>query len=125
MMRDRMPQTTFSLRLITSIALVLLMLLLAAATYAVWAGDFLLELKAMSSMPWIVVTLLDVYIGFILFSLWVFWREQNTLPAIIIAATVMVLGNIASCLYLLYAVHGADGSMHKLINGHSNGNGNG
>ncbi len=96
----------------------MLILLLIGVGYAVLTGDFLAEFNTMSTMPWLLITLLDIYVGFILFSMWVCWREQNALLALAICAAIMMLGNIASCLYVLYAVHGAGGSMHKLMNGH-------
>lgn len=52
--------------------------------------------------PWYRVLLVDAYCGFLWFWLWVAWREQSVLRAIIWFVLIMGLGNLATAGYLLW-----------------------
>jgi hypothetical protein len=51
--------------------------------------------------PWAVATLYDAYSGFLIFWLWVAWRERSWAARALWFVLVMALGNIATSLYLL------------------------
>lgn len=51
--------------------------------------------------PWAVATLYDAYSGFIIFYVWVAWRERSWGARLLWFVLIMGLGNIATSLYLL------------------------
>jgi hypothetical protein len=51
--------------------------------------------------PWAVATLYDAYSGFIIFYVWVAWRERSWRARLLWFVLIMGLGNIATSLYLL------------------------
>ncbi|MBN1314853.1 MAG: DUF1475 family protein [Anaerolineales bacterium] len=72
--------------------------------YGFVVGDFTGEGKVLLSMPWGVVSLVDVYVGFILFSGWIAYREKSLLRSVIWILMVMILGNFTASLYALIAL---------------------
>jgi hypothetical protein len=56
--------------------------------------------------PWGVVTLADLYLGFVLFVLFVFKTSTNHVKAIAWSIALLVLGNVIAVIYLiLYLKH--------------------
>lgn len=51
--------------------------------------------------PWFIATLCDAYCGFLMFSLWVAWREPSLGRRLIWFAAIMLLGNFAMAAYVL------------------------
>jgi hypothetical protein len=78
--------------------------------YGFTVGDFGGEGKVLLSMPWGIVSLVDVYTGFILFSGWIVYREKSPFRSIVWIALVMVLGNFSASLYVLIALLASRGS---------------
>jgi len=68
-------------------------------------GDFFKEGSVLMSIVWGKVSLIDVYIGFFLFSGWVLFREQKRVIAVIWIVLFMILGNFATCLYATIALY--------------------
>jgi len=56
--------------------------------------------------PWAVATLVDAYCGFLLFYLWVAYREQGAFPRVMWFVLIMLLGNMATAAYLLIQLAG-------------------
>ena len=54
---------------------------------------------------WFKTTLLDAYLGFIIFYLWVAYKEQRTTSRIIWFVLIMGLGNMAAAAYVLLQLH--------------------
>lgn len=79
-------------------------------TYAFIAGDFTGEGSTLLSLPWGIVSLVDLYVGFALFSGWVVYRETSWPRALLWVAMVMVLGFFAASLYALLALRNSKGS---------------
>lgn len=50
---------------------------------------------------WFQVTLLDAYLGFLIFYAWVAWKESSVAARIVWFVLIMCLGNVATCGYLL------------------------
>ena len=88
-----------------------------AIVYALIQGDFAKEGAMLTESPWGILTLVDVYIGFILFSCWIGLREEHVLSAGLWIASIMILGNTISCLYLLIALMNANGDKKTLLLG--------
>lgn len=79
--------------------------------YAMVYGEFFVEGAVLTDMAWGLVSLVDIYLGLILFSFWVYWREQNLRTGLIWAFCILLLGNLISCLYLLKAAYSAEGNV--------------
>lgn len=73
--------------------------------YGFIAGDFFEEGSILFSMAWGKVSLIDVYIGFFLFSAWVLYREEKWMTALMWILLIMVLGNFITCLYATIALY--------------------
>jgi hypothetical protein len=72
--------------------------------YGFTVGDFGAEGQVLLSMPWGIVSLVDVYVGFVLFSGWIVYREKSLARSIVWVVLVMVLGNFTASLYVLIAL---------------------
>jgi hypothetical protein len=73
--------------------------------YGFIAGDFFKEGSILFSMAWGKVSLIDVYIGFFLFSAWVLYREEKWMAAALWILLIMILGNFITCLYATIALY--------------------
>jgi Protein of unknown function (DUF1475) len=67
-------------------------------------GDFSGEGSQLTSMPWGIVSLVDLYTGFILFSGWIIYRERSLPIAILWTIAMLVLGFFAGSLYAFIAL---------------------
>ena len=52
--------------------------------------------------PWAVATLYDAYSGFVIYWLWVAFRERSWAPRVVWFVLIMALGNIATSAYLFW-----------------------
>jgi hypothetical protein len=86
--------------------------------YGFIVGDFGGEGQVLLSMPWGIVSLVDVYVGFCLFSGWIVYREKNLLRSIAWVALVMVLGNLITSVYTLIALLTSKGDWTRFWMGH-------
>ena len=83
----------------------------------IWAqGEVSIFDSSIPSMPWGIVSLVDLYSGFILFSLWIFYKE-NLLPAFFWTFFVMTLGSFTIALYIIYSIRNSDGNIQKFFMG--------
>ena len=81
--------------------------------YGFTVGDFGGEGKVLLSMPWGIVSLVDVYIGFILFSGWIVYREKSVVRSTVWITLVMILGNFTASLYVLIALLASRGNWRR------------
>jgi hypothetical protein len=81
--------------------------------YGFTVGDFGGEGQLLLSMPWGIVSLVDVYIGFILFSGWIIYREKSLVRSIVWVILVMILGNFTASLYVLIALIASQGNWKR------------
>jgi len=81
--------------------------------YGFTYGDFLAEGAALLSMPWGIVSLVDLYVGFTLFSCWIVFREKALLPSVIWVVLMMVLGFWAGAFYTFLALQNSGGDWHR------------
>jgi hypothetical protein len=81
--------------------------------YGFTVGDFTGEGNVLLSMPWGIVSLVDVYVGFILFSGWVVYRERSLARAIVWVFLIMVLGNFTAGLYTFLALQASGGDWRR------------
>jgi hypothetical protein len=101
------------MKIVTAIAVLGLLAMTAVLIYGFTAGDFGAEGSQLTSMPWGIVSLVDLYVGFALFSCWIVFREQAWLPSIIWVALMMVLGFWAGALYTLIALRTSGGDWRR------------
>ena len=85
----------------------------AVLVYGFAAGDFATEGKQLLSMPWGIVSLVDLYVGFVLFSGWIVYRERSALRSVVWVALMMVLGFWTASLYTLIALQTSGGDWRR------------
>lgn len=77
--------------------------MLMSITYALAWGDLFGEAAVLFEYPWFHVSMIDLYTGFMLFSGWIVYRERSPYVACLWVLSVLLLGNLASCVYGLVA----------------------
>lgn len=77
----------------------------AVLIYGFTAGDFFEDGSLIMNNPWGIVSLVDLYVGFILFSLWIIYRETNIYRTIAWVILMMVFGWFIGAIYVYYAAH--------------------
>lgn len=85
----------------------------AALVYGFTVGDFSGEGSQLLAMPWGIVSLVDLYTGFILFSLWIVYREESLVAKILWIFAMMTLGFFAGALYTFLALQKSSGNWAK------------
>lgn len=85
----------------------------AALFYGFTVGDFLGEGGQLISIPWGIVSLVDLYVGFTLFSMWIIYREKSLPIAILWTIAMMTLGFFAGALYTFIALQSSNGDWRK------------
>jgi hypothetical protein len=81
--------------------------------YGFTVGNFSAEGAKLVAMPWGIVSLVDLYVGFTLFSCWIVFREKAVLPSIIWIILMMVLGFWAGTLYTFIAMQTSGGDWKR------------
>jgi hypothetical protein len=100
------------------VALLGLLAMTGVLIYGFTVGDFAGEGKQLLSMPWGIVSLVDLYTGFILFSGWIVYREKSLLRSIVWVVLMMVLGFWTASLYTLIVLQSSDGDWRRFWMGH-------
>jgi hypothetical protein len=85
----------------------------AVLIYGFTVGDFAAEGNVLLSMPWGIVSLVDLYVGFILFSGWIVYREKSLVRSIVWVVLMMVLGFFTASLYTLIAFQTSGGDWKR------------
>lgn len=101
------------MKLAKIIAFIGLLAMTAVLIYGFTIGDFLAEGSKLMTMPWGIVSLVDLYVGFALFSCWIVFREKELLPSVIWVVLMMVLGFWAGALYTLIALQKSGGDWKR------------
>ncbi len=76
----------------------------AVLIYGFTIGDFASEGSQLAAMPWGIVSLVDLYTGFTLFSMWIIYREKSLPVAILWTVAMLTLGFFAGSLYTFIAL---------------------
>ena len=76
----------------------------AVLVYGFTVGDFFAEGSQLAAMPWGIVSLVDLYTGFTLFSAWIIYREKSLPVAIVWTIAMLTLGFFAGSLYAFIAL---------------------
>jgi len=81
-------------------------------------GDFIEDGKLLLSNPWGIMSMIDLYVGFVLFSMWIVYREQHPLMTLVWIILMMVLGFFTGALYLLIALYKSENHKELLLGCH-------
>jgi len=73
--------------------------------FSIVTGDFIVDGGALLSNVWGQMSMVDLYVGFLLFYLWILRREKKVLPKIVWFILLMVTGSLATALYILKAAY--------------------
>jgi len=101
------------MKLAKVISLLGLLAMTAVLVYGFTIGDFGGEGARLLAMPWGIVSLVDLYVGFTLFSCWIVYREKAVLPSIVWVILMMVLGFWAGALYTFLALQTSGGDWRR------------
>ena len=101
------------MKLARAISLLGLLAMTGILLYAFTSGDFAAEGSKLLAMPWGIVSLVDLYVGFTLFSCWIIYREKVVLSSIIWVVLMMVLGFWAGALYAFIAIQTSRGDWRR------------
>ena len=81
--------------------------------YGFAAGDFGGDGIQMLELLWGRITLIDIYLAFLAFAAWMFFREGFNVKSIVIFLFILVLGSFTICLYTFIAMQRANGDWLK------------
>jgi hypothetical protein len=95
------------------IALLGLLAMTSVLVYGFAVGDFGGEGSQLLSMPWGIVSLVDLYVGFVLFSGWIVYREKSPVRSAVWVALMMVLGFWTASLYTFLALRASGGDWRR------------
>lgn len=101
------------MKIAKAIALLGILAMTGVLVYGFTIGDFSGEGSRLLAMPWGIVSLVDLYVGFALFSCWIVYREKAILPSIIWVVLMMVLGFFTGALYTFVALQTSGGDWRK------------
>jgi hypothetical protein len=85
----------------------------AVLIYGFAAGNFQTDGAALLQNPWGIVSLVDLYTGFVLFSAWIAYREKSFLRSLIWIVLMMVLGFFTASLYVFISLNASGGDWKK------------
>ena len=80
-------------------------------------GNFGADGAALLANPWGVVSIVDLYVGFALFSIWIAFRESSLITIIIWVILMIVLGFFAGSLYVLINLYRSQGDWPQFFLG--------
>jgi len=76
-------------------------------------GNIAAEGAWLLAHPWGIVSLVDLYVGFALYSVWIAYREKSVLNTIVWIVLMIVLGFWAGALYMFLALNTSKGDWKK------------
>ncbi|SDC49783.1 Protein of unknown function [Pelagirhabdus alkalitolerans] len=88
-------------------------------------GDFFIDGGALFENPWGVMSIIDLYVGFALFSIWIVYREKTRWKMIIWVVTMMIFGFLTGSIYVLKALYESKGDWQVALHGLNRGANNG
>jgi len=77
--------------------------------YGFAAGNFRVDGAAILQNPWGIVSLVDLYTGFALFSAWIVYREKSFGRSLVWVLLMLVLGFFTASLYIFIELNAAKG----------------
>jgi hypothetical protein len=101
------------MRIAKLIALLGLLAMTGVLIYGFTVGSFAEEGSKLLSLPWGIVSLVDLYVGFILFTGWIVYREKSLARSLVWAVLMMVLGFWTGSLYTFIALQTSGGDWRR------------
>lgn len=101
------------MKLAKALALLGVAAMTAVLIYAFTAGNLGREGSVILSMPWGIVSLVDLYVGFFLFSGWIAYREKSLVRSAVWIVFMMVLGFFTASLYTFVALQTSGGDWRR------------
>jgi len=101
------------MRIAKVIAALGLLAMTVVLVYGFTVGNFSEDGAKIITNPWGIVSLVDLYVGFTLFSGWIVYREKAWLPSVIWVVLMMTLGFWAGALYTLIALQTSGGDWKR------------
>jgi hypothetical protein len=95
------------------ISMIGLMAMTAVLIYGFTVGDFGADGSELLQNPWGIVSMVDLYTGFVLFSAWIVFREKSLARSLVWVVLMMVLGFFTASLYALIALYASKGDWKK------------
>jgi len=95
------------------IALAGLLAMTGVLIYGFTVGNFSADGAEILANPWGIVSLVDLYVGFALFSGWIVFREKALIPSVVWVVLMMVLGFWTGALYTFLALQSSGGDWKK------------
>ena len=83
------------------------LIMLFMIVFSLLTGDFFEQGSILMGLVWGQMSLVDLYVGFALVYVWIFYKETNILPRIIWAVLLIVTGSLATALYILIETYRA------------------
>jgi len=105
------------MKLAKIVALLGLLAMTSVLIFGFMYGDFAADGAKLLSNPWGIVSMVDLYVGFILFSGWIIYRENSLPRSIIWVILMMVLGFFTGALYTLIALQTSRGDWRRFFMG--------
>lgn len=90
-----------------------IVVMVIALLYGFTVGDFSADGAALLQNPWGVVSMVDLYVGFALFSGWIIFREKSFVRSLIWVILMMVLGFLTASVYTFIAANTSQGDWKK------------
>ncbi len=84
--------------------------------YGFTAGSFSTDGAELLANPWGIVSIVDLYVCFALFSAWIVYREKSAL-SIIWVILMMVFGALTASLYIFIALQTSQGDWARFFLG--------
>lgn len=101
------------MKLAKIIAWIGLLAMSAVLIYGFTAGNFNEDGSEILANPWGIVSLVDLYVGFVLFSGWIVYREKYAPVAAVWIILMLVLGFFTGALYTLVALYTSRGDWQR------------
>jgi len=101
------------MRLAKVIAWIGLLAMSTVLVYGFTFGNFIEDGKAILANPWGIVSLVDLYVGFSLFSIWIIYREKSLSRSVVWVGLMMVLGFFTGALYTLVVLYTCDNDWRR------------
>ena len=105
------------MKLAKTVSLLGLIAMTVILVYGFTYGDFIQDGKEILANPWGIVSLVDLYVGFILFSGWIIYREDSPVRSVIWVFFMMVLGFFTGALYTYIALQTSGGDWRRFFMG--------
>lgn len=104
---------------VTSLGVVVMFSVIAwALSTSLAAGTSTAQVQWLISNPWGIVSLVDLYTGFVVFSLWICFREASRAAAAVWVVAMMTTGWLGGSLYVLNCLRRFDGDWQWFFMGH-------